>query len=203
MLRQIEYDYKIDLEIISSMVERLETYLRSDEVYGNQGMFIEGLPAITLGGLLIRIRRLNALRELMGKSGQQELDSAIAEHDAIYNEWRVHYEEKLRAELDSRIKRIQQFIDETKDNPQLSTLSFEPEQMRRTIIQEILYMMQRSDMEADATRNKLNDLDTELKQLVKEAEFRWSPVLKTLYSPDEFWWLYSHLDVTAIANGNE
>ena len=200
MIQQLEYDYKEDLDIISSMVERLESYLQTDEVYGNQGMFVEGLPAITLGGLLMRIRRLNAVRDLIGKSGQRELDEAIATHDALYNEWRAHYEKKVLAELESRLTRIEQFIEETKDNPPPSSLFFEPEQMRRTIVQELLYLIQRSGINADTYKEKLNKIDAELKELVKASDFKWATGLETIYAPDDFWWLYSELDSQALGN---
>lgn len=198
-----KYKYSHDLEIVTSMLERLENYLLSDEVYGNQGMFIEGLPAITIGGLLMRLRRLNALREFIGKSNQKKLDTAIARHDALYNEWTVHYEKKLHAELDSRLTRIRQFIDEVKENPRSMTVSFEPEQMRRTIIQEILYMIQRSSIEANGLKDDIVTLDTDLKPLVKKANFSWASELQTVYSPEEFWWLYSQLDRKAISKLNK
>lgn len=198
-----KYKYSHDLEIVSSMLERLENYLLSDEVYGNQGMFIEGLPAITIGGLLMRIRRLNALRELIGKSNQKKLDTAIAQHDRLFNEWRVHYENKLRSELESRSTRVKQFIDELQETPRSVRIAFEPEQMRRTIIQEILYMIQRSNIEADGIKNDIATLDTDLKRLVKKADFSWATELETVYSPDEFWWLYSQLDRKAISKLNK
>ncbi len=203
MMVDNKYKYSHDVEIVTSMLERLENYLLSDEVYGNQGMFIEGLPAITIGGLLMRLRRLNALREFIGKSNQKKLDTAIAKHDAFYNEWRVHYENKLHAELESRITRIRQFIDEVKENPRSMTISFEPEQMRRTIIQEILYMIQRSSIEANGFKDDIATLDTDLKPLVKKADFSWSSELQAVYSPTEFWWLYSKLDRKAISKLNK
>ncbi|GAB5493971.1 MAG: hypothetical protein Phog2KO_41860 [Phototrophicaceae bacterium] len=194
MISQTKYDYNEDLEIVNSMVERLESYLYSDSIYGNQGLFIEGLPAITIGGLLMRIRRLNALRELIGLARQHQLDKVIAKHDAIYNKWQVHYKKKLQAELESRIGRIQQFIDEIKENQQSVIIFFKPEQMRRTIVQEILYMMQRSGIEIEGLGNTLKAIDYELRQVVKQCDFIWAPLLSSVYSSDEFWWLYSELN---------
>lgn len=189
-----QYNFQKDLRTLVSMAERLEAYVRDDEIYGNQGSFA-GLIAVTIGGILMRIRRLNALREFIGKSKQAALDLVIQKHESVYQEWTVHYEQKILAEAHSRIDRIAQFIEEYHDDGYTTIIAFEPERMRRTILQEILYMMQRINLQDDALMKKIDTTDERLRAIVVDAPFQWHPKLETVYSPDEFWWLYSELQL--------
>lgn len=187
------YDYKKDLKTLTMMTNRLESYVRGTEIYGNEGMFNSGYPAVTIGGILLRIRRLNALREFVSKSKQVSLDASILQHENIYQQWRVHYETKILSESTSRLKQIEQFIEEYDGNPEASTIAFRPEQMRRTILQEITYMFQRINLQSDDFTKSLIKVDDKLETMVNAAVFQWHPTLETVYSSNEFWWLYSKL----------
>ncbi len=192
------YDYSKDLKTLVMMTNRLENYVRGTEIYGNEGMFTSGFPAVTIGGILLRTRRLNALREFIGKSKQSTLDASIAKHDAIYEEWKVHYETKIVDEAKSRIERIDQFIQEVLENPESSTNAFEPEQMRRTILQEILHMIHRSNIQDDTLTQTLASVDANLQEIIVPSAFQWHPTLETVYSSDEFWWLYREFNTDTV-----
>ncbi|MEM9955437.1 MAG: hypothetical protein AAF846_27795 [Chloroflexota bacterium] len=189
-----KFSLKDDLDVLNSMMERIVSHLQTDEIYGNQGMFVSGLPSVTLGGILLRIRRLNALRERVGKYQQVKLDEAIEKHDRVYHEWTSHYEKKLKVELQSRIERLEQFIQEYQDDPKQYMVAFEPERTRRTIVQEILYMMQRINQENNHLLTRLANLDDNLRSIVKPSTFQWASNLESVYSKDEFWWLHSILE---------
>lgn len=193
------YDYDEDLKTLALMTNRLETYVRGTEIYGNEGMFSSGYPAVTIGGILLRMRRLNALREFIGKTKQTTLDASILQHDNVFQEWRAHYEAKILAEAKSRLDRLQQFIEEYEENPEAYTIAFEPEQMRRTIIQEIIYMLHRINLQDDDVAKTVTTVDTQLKDIVETSDFQWHPSLETVYSSEEFWWLYSTLKTDSNA----
>jgi len=188
-----QYSLKDDLQILTLMTNRLVDYVRGDEIYGNQGMFVSGLPVVTLGGILMRIRRLNALREHLTEASQMTLDSAILQHDKAYQDWTHHYQNKLLAEAGSRVGRIEQFVQEYQDNPRSYEVAFEPEQTRRTIVQEILYRMQSTNIENTELLEQIKDVDASLKQIVTPSNFQWAEALEEVYADDEFWWLYSTL----------
>ncbi|MEL6526404.1 MAG: hypothetical protein AAFQ07_11920, partial [Chloroflexota bacterium] len=68
------YDINKDLKEAKAMADGLADYLRGDVLYGStQGGFFSRMPSLTVGALLMRLRRLDALRTNMMDSDRRTL----------------------------------------------------------------------------------------------------------------------------------
>ena len=60
-----------DVHVLSAMAEEMENYLDSDVLFWH--MSKRGMPALTLGGYLMRQHRLLALYDQLNKEQQEEV----------------------------------------------------------------------------------------------------------------------------------
>jgi len=183
-------DYSIDQDLkeAETMVKNFASYLRGSELYGSAtgGFFNFGsMPSLTVGALVMRLRRLEALRDQMTPDQQRRLDAVRQQHDAIRKEWHAHYEKKVLREVDSRLNSIgQYFQDENKS-------AYAPEELRRTIVQELLGVMDDLNLVSEDIDNKLRFIDNRLGGIaLMHSDFAWDPMLEPVYPKNDYWWLY-------------
>lgn len=187
-----KYHLTTDLKEARQMVDVFEDYIRSEQVYGSTGgMFGSNAPALTVGSLLMRLRRLDHLREHLKRKQGAELDAIIEKHDAVQVAWRVHYEEKMIKEAHSRLDAMRTFFDECRDNPRLCRNIYRPEALRRTIVRELMLEMAELSIESEDLEKKTREVDGKLRGVVQESEFIWDGLLQQVYPSETFWWLYA------------
>ncbi|MEO1165889.1 MAG: hypothetical protein AAFV98_19040 [Chloroflexota bacterium] len=185
------YDISKDLKEAKAMTDGLADYLRGDVLYGStQGGFFSRMPSLTVGALLMRLRRLDALRNSMMDSDRRTLDAIIEQWQAVRDEWRVHYEDKLQQEASSRINAMKSFFQECRDSMQSCRNNYRPELQKRTIVQEILLEMRDLNIENADLMKLVNAADTKFHSYMRPDSFQWSDDLKDVYPEDDFWWLY-------------
>lgn len=185
------YDLKTDLNEVKSMVAVLEDYVRGTELYGHaSGGFFSNMPSLTVGALLMRLRRLDALRDAMNDAQYKELDKALDTWQEVRTEWRLHYEEKLRHEADSRLEAMRTFFKECAESMLNCHNNYRPELLRRTIVQEVLREMRELNLDTKEILGKISETDMKLHGYLRDESFQWSEQLLPIYPKDEFWWLY-------------
>jgi hypothetical protein len=189
------YSMERDLREAQAMADGLVPYVHEDRLYGNVGgggLFGGGtMPSLTIGSLLMRLRRLNALADQLTPAQRQTLASIEAQHEAVRKEWTVHYHEKLAQEATSRLKAMETFFEECEDNPRTCASNYQPEVLRRTIVEEVRRALEAQRMisaDLDALTRKI---DGKLRGVVKPSEFVWAKALEPAYPPSEYWWLYA------------
>lgn len=189
--------YTVDQDIreAQAMVDGLERYLKGDQLYGTVGgggIFSGGnMPSLTVGALLMRLRRLDALRDKLSEQQRQQLALITDKHNAVRKEWRYHYEQKLTWEANSRLDAMRTFFEECSD-PKLCARIYLPEVLRRTIVEECLIVLQDLNVELDdALKLKIKGTDSRLRRFVKPASFVWAAELQSAYDEKRFWWMYS------------
>lgn len=187
--------YRIDRDLSEArkMADALDEYIRGSELYGGAGggLFGSGdMPALTVGALVMRLRRLEALRDKLSPSQQAELAEAGKKHRRVQKEWTLHYEGKVLKEAASRLEAMRTFFQECKENPRLCRANYLPELLRRTIVQELLRVIEAQRIDGSALTEKLHLADIGLRGVVEKAAFQWDGVLQPVYPADEFWWLY-------------
>lgn len=199
-----ELNYKLgrDIREAKAMTENLDQYVRGDQLYvqiGGLGAGLGGsrMPSLTVGALLLRLRRLTELKDQLTSEQKAEFDAVVAQHNTVRTEWRLHYDEKLAWEAKSRLDAMRQFFSECAENPRTCGGNYRPEALRRTIVQEIVDAMDEAGLEDDALRPKLKETDSRLHRFLKPAEFLWDAQIAAVYPDDKFWWLYQHPDGTA------
>jgi len=193
-MSETKFNLARDLDEAAEMAELLPDYLIGDQLYGSLGggMFGSGAkPALTIGALLLRLRRLRQLESYLSEAQQQILTKAEQDHERAQQEWHVHYEEKALHEANSRLDAMRTFFDECAQNPRQCASLYLPEALRRTIVQEIVLALDSAGITSAALTAKLREIDSLLRRTVRPAEFVWANELIPAYSPETFWWLYS------------
>lgn len=191
------YEVDRDLREASAMTDALESYLRQSALYGSvSGGFLSlsNMPSLTVGALVMRLRRLDVLSEAgqLDSTQRDRLRAISREHDRIYAENRQRYAAKLRREVESRLKAARQFFDECHADPKACARNYPPEVNRRTIAQEALIRMEALNIAPDDDLKALiRRTDNHLRRAAnQDADFLWSAALAPAYPQNVFWWLY-------------
>lgn len=195
------YDIEKDLKEAEAMAKALTPYVHENQLYGNVGGggFFSALkmPSLTLGALLMRLRRLRVLEDSLSAAQRTRLSAAEQRNEDVYKEWRVHYQRKLVKEANSRLDAMSVFFEECMNNPKLCARVYQPEASRRTIVQEIVMAMGEIGMTAEIEsgselRTKMSGTDSRLRRYTEASDFIWANALMPAYPQTQFWWLYQH-----------
>jgi uncharacterized membrane-anchored protein YhcB (DUF1043 family) len=185
------YSIAQDLKEAVAMAEGLEEYVRGTELYGNAGGgFFANLPSLTIGALVMRLRRLEALRDKLNQSQQASLDAALRHYEHVQKEWNVHFSEKIVKEANSRLDAMRTFFNECAKSSTNCAGNYAPEVLRRTIVQELLPVIEHNRAEAEGLQDKLRQTDGKLRGIVRSAPFSWAAELQSVYPQEAYWWLY-------------
>lgn len=188
------FDLDRDVRTVEAMAARLKPYVYEDELYG---MMPGNLPKLTLGGLLMRLNRLTAIRDLLSPAQSQSVDKARQQLDEIRKEWRVAYEGKIQREFQSRLTSVGQFLEECADSTRRSDDNY-PSAMEKRVMAEVLkdeavtLNIFDSDMET-----RLTGIDNGIHRYIHPSKFRWDLRLEPAYPRDKYWFLYSEIIPTA------
>lgn len=184
------YSISNDLREAEAMIEGLSDYVRGDDLYAQTGGMFSNQPSLTAGALLMRLRRLDALRSEMTDKQRRTLDTLQQTHQQVRDEWALHYEKKLIREAQSRIDAMKRFFEECRDSLKMCANVYGPEMLRRTIVQEISREMNNLGIDDSETRQAIRQADGKLRGYVSSAGFQWADMLEPVYPQNEFWWLY-------------
>jgi len=182
-----------DLREAAAMGEAFKDYVREKPLYGTigGGGFGSTMPRLTIGAFMLRLRRLHHLSDQLTDSQQAALQRIDAQFQAVESEWRVHFEEKLVHEAHSRLDAMREFFRECMENRQLCASAYGVEAQRRTLIQEVVRLIEDHGLDDDDLQNKIKDRDGQLRGFVEPVDFLWAVELQPVYPADEFWWLYA------------
>jgi hypothetical protein len=188
------YNPDRDLDEAAAMVEGLGDYVRGNALYGSTGgggVFSSNMPSLTVGALLLRLRRLRALEDKLTPAQRERLSQTEHTHADVRREWRLHYTEKLTQEALSRLKAMEIFFEECNESPRSCAANYPPEAMRRTIVQEIIGAMQALDVPLKDVNVEAHKVDGRLRRFTTPGNFIWAETLEQAYPRSEFWWLYA------------
>lgn len=190
-----QYSVDTDLKEAQAMVDALESYLLDAELYGRVGgggLFGGGkMPALTIGALLMRLRRLRMLAARLTPPQLAKLEAIEVKHAGIRKEWQQHYNAKAVREAHSRLDAIRHFFEECAQDPRLCANVYLPEALRRTVVQEIVLGLEGSDADLNELPDKLRGTDARLRRYAQPADFIWDAALEPVYPRDTFAWLYA------------
>lgn len=187
------YSIAKDLKEAEAMANSLASYVRQDNLYGSVGggLFSGGnMPSLTVGALLMRLRRLNSFTDQLSPAQREQLARIQATHDAVAKEWRVHYEAKMLREANSRLDAMKTFFDECAQSPANCPRNYLPEVLRRTIVEELRIAMQERNIDEGEIKHKAQTTDSRLRRYVQPSHFIWASELQPAYPQTQFWWMY-------------
>lgn len=182
------YSIERDLKEAQVMVDNLVPYVYEDELYMQLG---GSMPSLTLGAVLMRLRRLHELRGKMTGAQAEQLQRLQAKHEAVRTEWQMNYNKKLLREADSRLNNLSAYFKDCEDDPRLCANAYLPEALRRTIIQEILDELPGAEVQQVGLTSKYQKVDARLRRYVRPSEFVWDTALRAVYPDKSYWWLYN------------
>ena len=174
------------------MVAGLERYLRGNQLYGSVGggLSFQRMPALTVGALELRLRRLGLLAQAADQ--RQKLEALAAQRDAVRAEWPLHYRRKLLWEANSRLDTLQNYLHDMAGNPAQAARNWQPELLRRSIVEELRRVMTQLELVDAALDVKVRSSDGLLTLIADEpCDFQWDSQLQPVYPAPDFPWLYS------------
>ena len=187
------YSIAQDLKEAQAMADSLESYLKQDQLYGSVGggFFTSArMPALTVGSLAMRLRRLHLFTAQLNDAQIAQLGKIDATHEAVRREWNHHYEEKLKREAKSRLDAMRTFFEEAREAANAARI-YGPEVLRRTIAEECMIALEALNVDTADLRKLARLTDSRLRSFVTANTFFWDDSLKEAYPQQPFWWLYS------------
>ncbi len=183
-----EQNYSIDRDLreVREMIDAFVPYIYEDELYGRSSM---SGPSLTPGAILLRLNRLRALHGEMSSSQAAAFDDLQGRFTSISKEWNSHYTKKLVREAEARLRDVQTYLSECKDDVKLCANAYLPEALRRTMIEAILAELPESERESLSA--KVKSADSGLRRYVESSEFIWGSALRSVYPESTYWWLYN------------
>lgn len=181
-------DIKQDLQILTAMVSHLTPYLYENELFGE---IEKRMPKLTVGGILLRLNRLQGLWDHLSSEQQSELHAAREQFEKMRYEWQSHYQDKILREIRSRINSMKWFLDDCANNPGTCEGGWPNEAEKRTMIAYLAQEAERLNLLGNDLRAEIAALDSRLRGYHRSGAFLWDARLQETYPRDQFWWLYS------------
>lgn len=187
------YQHATDLDDLQRIARSFASYLKGNELYGSVGGgFITGgaAPQITVGTVLMRLRRLDVLRKNLTTAQQQTLHTLNNQYADIRHRHDDAFTAKMEREALSRLKAMSRFFEECRQSPQLCYSLYNPEVQRRTITQEILIEMDNMGLVNQDIEKQRLQTDAQLRRWLMPSDFVWDAQLVEVYPNTTFWWMW-------------
>lgn len=182
-------DLAQDVRVVAAMADRLTPYIYESELYGM--MDDPTLPRLTVGGLLMRLARLSALRDQLSPSQQAALETAQRKLDEVQRTWAVHYEGKLQQELHARLVALEHFAHECAEHLRACADNYPSAMEKRVMIEHLRDAALERNVLSDDLKGRLTALDNAISRCIEKGEFCWSEQVQPAYPPQKFWFLYA------------
>jgi hypothetical protein len=177
-----------DLEILSAMAAEMDSYLNSDVLFWH--MSTAGMPALTLGGYLMRQYRLLALRDLLAAEQELQMDAAIAQYHAALVEKIVRFEQKATHELDARLRQWEEYLKDV-ERGQASKSNYSTAVEARAMIDGLIDQLEMPPYEFDPRyKQRVALQDAQLRRSWDKGDFVWPAEWAPAYPASDYWWLY-------------
>ncbi len=190
---KLAFDLDRDVNVLAVMASSLTPYLYEDELYGHLG---GNMPQLTLGGLLMRLYRLSRLESELTAEQQAQVQDAHINFEAECSKWAVHYENKLRKELNARLNALGLYLDECPQNMRDCAENYPIHAEKRIMIQHLQDKAAEENVLPEALKTRRAQVDERLRRLFEQGEFITDERLKAVYPQTEFWWLYGYIEET-------
>lgn len=185
----MQYDPAADVRTLEAMAANLTPYVYEKDLYG---VISSDSTRLTVGGLLMRLHRLEALN--LSAEQRQRVQNARQQLEHARSEWQSHYKDKILQELQARLNNLAAFVAEYSEDKQSARSAYPAEATHRTIVEALRQEAERLHIWSDELRAKLRDLDARLRGLLDKDNPTFVPPtgLESAYPESEYWWLYAY-----------
>lgn len=187
---KLAFDLDQDVRVLSAMASSLTPYLFEDEIFGS---LEHNMPRLTLGGLLLRLHRLQCLEDALDVEQLETVKNAQLNFEAERTKWAVHYERKIVRELRSRLMALERFLAECSEKGSGCASEYPVQAEKRTMIHHLVGEASRLNILAEDIELQLNHADQKLRRLLTGSAFITEDILRVAYPPEEYWWLYGYI----------
>lgn len=174
-------DLAQDVRAVTAMADQLTPYIYESQLYGMLNDL--SLPRLTLGGLLMRLARLSALRDQLSPAQQASLEQAQHKLDEVRRTWPVHYEGKLQQELQARLTALEQFANDCAANLRACADNYPSAMEKRVMIEHLRDAALEVKVLSEALKSRLSALDNAISRCIEKGAFCWSANVQPAY-PD-------------------
>ena len=178
-----------DLEIFHRMSVEADDFLKSD--LERWPMASGDMPQLTLGGLLMRRRRLGLLQTGLDKGEQERFAAAVERVRQLLGSQVVRFELKGHRELH---RRLGEWIGHLRNWAKIGgvkDVDYAEAADIRVVISEVASGLQGKPFQIDPrVLNELAQVDRRLQASWKPSPFVWHPLWQPAYDEESFWWLY-------------
>jgi hypothetical protein len=184
----VRYNLDHDVQTVGEMVDRLVPYIYEKELYGSMP---EHFPKLTVGGLLMLLHKLSAVKDQLSPEQQNTLQAARDKMSQIDHEWPVAIEGKIRREFRARLNSMNRILNERDENSRSYVDDYPVMAQKRTILEALKEGAATYSNGVDEMSMALNQLDNRLRQSTVSGEFTLNPLLANAYPKEQFWFLYA------------
>lgn len=178
-----------DLTILEKMLDRLPEYLQSDETYWETKE--PDMPKMTIGGCLMRLDRLDALRRRMAPDDQENLDRAKQTFADALEDHVVRFEKRAHQELHARLSEWVAYLKDLSRHMVADEDYYADIVDVRVVITALLDKMRTAPYQVQQqVVDEINSLDQNLRTRWYAGEFVWPAVWQPAYPLEKYWYLY-------------
>jgi hypothetical protein len=185
-------DLERELRFASIMAGDLKEYLLSDTLYwslSHPGPTSLPYPLGTIGGLLLRLRRLEAASDQLSPDQYTRLEEAKNKSSDLLQAWPIQREAKAVREIKARLQTWSAFLDDLSADIQRFNSEYATQAEGRSVLA-LLFPVAGHAADGQGFGARLNGLDDRLHMLVGSGDFVWDPIFETGFPRAEFPWLY-------------
>lgn len=182
-----------DLAILEAMTAGMDHYLASDAILWDMGR--GHMPLLTIGGCLMRLRRLSVLQGQLDSDERAVLAHAERDFNAALKETVVRFEQRAYTELNARLREWTTYMRDLAHSTKISADQgrFASKTETRIVISELVSKLGEVPYQLDGrVPRDVAALDRRLRQMWKPGPFVLSNIWEKAYPIDPYWWLYGH-----------
>jgi len=182
-----------DLGVLENMVLHMGGYLMTDATRWDVGK--SGEPPVTLGGYLMRRRRLDLLANRLTTGERERLRAANEDYDRIVARHAVRFEARAVAEIGARMREWTTYLRDLATSRRLATdhPHYVWKSDTRVVITDLVDQLRHPGYPLpDHVAEDIAALDHRLHARWQPEGFIWAPVWETAYPPAMYWWLYGY-----------
>lgn len=182
-----------DLALLEAMLEALPDYLTQSELY--YPLNNPYWPRLTLGGVLLRLRRVEAAYNRLDDSQREAVQRILVRFNEIIQEYKSHLVARVHAEYQARLRQWDHYLSELEHDPHQHADFYSSEVENRLILQLLEEFLTSSQVSAASPdRARLDELDRHLAENWQEGDFILPLAVQSAYTAADDWWLYGRPD---------
>jgi hypothetical protein len=183
----IQFNLDNDVRTLVAMVSGMVPYIYGTELFGAMP---PNMPRLTVGGILMRLHRLGAIKDSLNGEQQAALREAQAGFEKTRAAWPVAYEGKAGQELDARLKALGSLLNECTDDRRRCMEVYPSEIEKRVMAEHLAAELREQDALSAAQEAGIRGFDGAIRASVEKAPFIWDKRLEAAYPEDTYWYLY-------------